>query len=136
MTPITYSQALTRGFALRCPRCGRGPLFRNFFLMHRACGPCGFVYERAPGFFLGSAYINYGFTVVTLTILYVALHFGLGWSNRAATWPLVAYFVTVPLLMFRYARSLWLALDCFYDPTGASVTDPYALPEVEEPNQP
>lgn len=132
MSPITYSQALSRGFALRCPRCGQGKLFRNLFLMHRACDHCGFVYERAPGYFLGSAYINYGFTAITLTILYVALHYGLEWSNRAVTWPLVAYFVTVPLVMFRYARALWLAMDCFYDPEGAAVSDPYAPPEFEE----
>ncbi len=57
-----------RGLALRCPRCGQGALFRNLLLMHHHCDACGFVYERAPGFFLGSAYLNYGFTVVSLTV--------------------------------------------------------------------
>ncbi len=125
MPGISYSAALSRGLQLRCPRCGKGKLFRNFFLMHRACDACGFVYERAPGFFLGSAYLNYGFTVITLTILYISLHYGVGWSNRAVTGPLVAYFLIVPLVMFRYARSLWLAMDCYYDAEGAERSDPY-----------
>lgn len=92
--------------------------------MHRACDHCHFVYERAPGFFLGSTYINYGFTVLTLTVLYVTLHFGFGWSNRAVTLPLVLYFLVVPFLVFPFARSLWLAMDCFYDAEGAAIDDP------------
>lgn len=124
MIGMSYSTALRRGLGLRCPRCGQGKLFRNFLLMHRACDSCGFVYERAPGFFLGSAYLNYGFTVITLTILYVGLHYGAGWSNQATMVPLVIYFLTVPLFMFRYARSMWLAMDCYYDVVGAQQTDP------------
>lgn len=133
MTGITYSQAISRGVRLRCPRCGQGKLFRNLLLMHRQCDTCGFVYERAPGYFLGSAYLNYGFIVITLTLLYVGLHFGLGWSNRAVTPLLVAYFVIVPLLMFPHARSMWLAMDCFYDPVGASVSDPAQPDYIHEP---
>lgn len=128
MTGINYSTALARGLALRCPRCGQGALFRNFFAMHHRCSACEFVYERAPGFFLGSAYINYGFTVVSLTALYMGLHFGAGLSNQAVTPWLVIYFLTVPLLLFRYARSLWLAMDCYYDAEGADVNDPYERP--------
>lgn len=135
MTGITYSMALSRGLALRCPRCGQGALFRNLILMHHHCDACGFVYERAPGFFLGSAYVNYGFTVVSLTVLYISLHYGAGLSNRAVTPWLVAYFLTVPLLFFRYARSLWLAMDCFYDPQGAAVTDPYHTPAAADGDQ-
>ncbi|MFO0918667.1 MAG: hypothetical protein U0872_10170 [Planctomycetaceae bacterium] len=80
--------------------------------------------ERAR-LFLGSAYLNYGFTVISLTILYVSLHYGFGWTNQQVTPPLVAYFIIVPLVMFRYARSLWLAMDCYYDVVGAQQSDPY-----------
>lgn len=125
MSGMNYATALSRGWNLRCPRCGQGKLFRNFFLMHHHCSECGFVYERAPGYFLGSAYINYGITCLSLTILYITLHFGLEWSNQVVTVPLVIYFVVLPLFMFRYARSLWLAMDCYYDSEGAKVTDPY-----------
>ncbi len=132
MAGINYATALSRGLALRCPMCGEGRLFRNLLFMHRRCSQCEFVYERAPGFFLGSAYINYGFTVVSLTVLYMVLHFGLELSNQTATPWLVGYFLTVPFVLFRYARSLWLAMDCYYDAEGANVNDPYQRAEPPE----
>ena len=106
---------IARALKLRCPRCGNGQLFIGWFTMPERCSDCGLKYERAPGYFLGSSYINYGLTAVALTILYIALHFGLGWSNRELTFPLVGFCVIFPLLSFRHARALWLALDCHFD---------------------
>ena len=107
-----------RALRLRCPRCGEGRLFRGWFRMHEHCPGCGLKYERAPGYFLGSAYINYGITAVALTALYVGLHFGAGFSNRQLAAPLAIFCVLLPLFLFRYARSLWLALDSYIDTTG------------------
>lgn len=75
------------------------------------------MFERAPGYFLGSTYLNYGFTAMTLTPLYMYLHFGLGWSNQVLTVPLLLYCTIVPLVVFRYARAWWLAMDCMLDTT-------------------
>jgi uncharacterized protein (DUF983 family) len=116
---ITYGEAAQRALALRCPRCGRGPLFRTWFTMYPRCTDCGFVFERAPGFFLGSAYVNYAFMAVTLTALYLGLHYGAGLSNQVLAPPLLAYCIVVPLVLFRYARAWWLAMDCYFDVTGA-----------------
>jgi hypothetical protein len=33
-------------------------------------------------------------------------------------WPLAAFCVFFPLWFFRYARSLWLAFDEYFDPSG------------------
>lgn len=86
--------------------------------MYPDCPNCKFKYERAPGYFLGSTYINYGLTAVTLTALYVGFHFGLGYENRTLTPVLVLYCVLFPLFCFRYARSLWLSMDCYFDRSG------------------
>ncbi len=86
--------------------------------MHVDCTACKLRYERAPGYFLGSAYINYGITSLGLTAAYLVLHIGWGFSNRVLIGPLAAFFVVFPLYFFRYARSLWLALDYQLDPTG------------------
>ena len=83
--------------------------------MHESCANCKFKYERAPGYFLGSSYINYGLTTLTLTFGYIGLHFGAGFTNRTLAVPLGAYCVLFPLLCFRHARALWLAMDCFID---------------------
>ncbi len=83
--------------------------------MPERCSDCRLKYERAPGYFLGSAYINYGLTAVTLIAMYFILHFGLELSNRDLAAPLAIFCVMFPLLIFRYARALWLALDCQFD---------------------
>jgi uncharacterized protein (DUF983 family) len=107
--------ARRRALRLRCPRCGGGKLFRGWFSMYESCPNCKLKYERAPGYFLGSTYVNYGFTASITTVAYVALHFGLGYSNRTIVGPLIAFVIIFPILFFRYARALWLALDLYFD---------------------
>ncbi len=106
---------LARALKLRCPRCGEGKLFTGWFAMPRQCGMCGFVYERAPGYFLGSTYINYGMTAVLATVTYISLHFGVGLSNHDLAWLMLGVCIVFPLAAFRHARALWLALDCQFD---------------------
>ena len=80
--------------------------------MPEQCSGCRLKYERAPGYFLGAAYINYGVTAVLLLIVYPMLHYGFALSNKdLAPW-LAGLVVAFPLFAFRYARALWLALDC------------------------
>ncbi len=86
--------------------------------METDCPKCKLRYERGPGYFLGSAYINYALTALLLTPSYVVLHFGANYDNRILLPVLGAFCVLFPLWFFRYARALWLALDCFIDVTG------------------
>lgn len=111
----TIETLLGRALRLRCPRCGEGRLFLGWFTMPERCEHCRFKYERAPGYFLGSAYVNYGITAVILMITYFLLHFGVGWTNRQLAAPLSVFCVLFPLWAFRYARAIWLALDCHFD---------------------
>jgi len=114
----TLGEAILRAFRLRCPRCGQGKLFVGLFRMNVECSNCKLTYERAPGYFLGSTYINYGATAIAVTVAYLALHVGAGFSNRALAAPLAGFCILFPLYFFRYARALWLALDSFLDPVG------------------
>lgn len=115
---ISLGKLLSRALRLRCPRCGHGRLFAGLFQMFVECPQCRLRYERAPGYFLGSIYINYGVTAVTLTVGYLILHVAIGYTNRQLAAPLVAFCVIFAVFFFRYARSLWLALDCFFDPAS------------------
>jgi uncharacterized protein (DUF983 family) len=114
----TLGQLLWRAQRLRCPRCGEGRLFSGLLSMHEACANCHLKYERAPGYFLGSIYVNYGFTAVAMTIGYLFLHAVLGFTNRQLAAPLVGFCVVFATFFFRYARALWICLDCFFDPTS------------------
>jgi hypothetical protein len=107
----TKLRVLLRAARLRCPRCGIGPLFRGAFRMHEACPHCGFSYEREPGFYLGSIYLNYGATVILTGGLYAFVVLVLGLSNETALATCLAAAVLFPILFFRHARSFLLALD-------------------------
>lgn len=106
-----------RALCLRCPLCGNGKLFCSFFRMNERCSECDFKFEREPGYFLGSTYINYGWTSLTLTIAYIVFHVALGYPNSYVVPPLVLWFVFFPMFFHRYARAFWLTFDCFWDHT-------------------
>jgi hypothetical protein len=114
----SFVQLLMRAMRLRCPRCGEGKLFTGLFDMPADCPQCRLRFERAPGYFLGSIYINYGVTAVTLMFGYFLLHSALKYTNRQLAAPLVGFCVVFATFFFRYARALWLALDCFFDPAS------------------
>jgi hypothetical protein len=84
--------------------------------MNTRCSGCGRLFDRAPGYLLGSIYINYGITAM----LVLAAYFGLYFSGTMRGTPLLAtltvFIVIFPLWFFRYARSLWIAFDERWDP--------------------
>ena len=105
-----------RSCRLRCPRCGRGRLFRGWFAMHERCAACGYRYERAPGYFLGSIYFNYGLTALLILGIYVPLYLSGWFTPQTLLWIGVAFSLLFPLWFFRYARSLWIGFDQYWDP--------------------
>ncbi len=109
---------LGRAARLRCPKCGQGREFQSWIRMAQRCESCGLRFERAPGYFLGSAYINYGLTAMCITFAYFTLHFGLGWTNRQLAPGLVTFCIVFPLFFFRFALAFWLGVDFWLDPVG------------------
>lgn len=114
-TPMTVGSALKNALRLSCPRCGRTKLFARMLTMVPRCEHCGLDIAREPGYYLGSTYINYGVTTVTLMVSYISLRFGAGIESRVLIPPLVTFLIAFPLLFFRHARALWLAMDTLID---------------------
>ena len=131
-----YGTMVRRAWRLRCPRCGKRPLFANWIRMYPECSFCGLHYEREPGYFLGSIYINYGLTAVLVTIGYFSL-FGSGVTSDRETLAIVTAFALLfPLWFFRYARSLWLGFDHFWDPApGDPASENEEFPETQPPRK-
>jgi uncharacterized protein (DUF983 family) len=121
-TRTSYPTVLWRAWRLRCPRCGREKLFKNLIGMHQQCASCGLRYEREPGYFLGSIYINYGLTALLVTVGYLTLAASGVVSLEAALWIVAAFAVVFPIWFFRYARSLWLGFDHYWDPAAEDAT--------------
>lgn len=110
-----YEVLVGRALRLRCPRCGRGRLFAGFMRMHNRCDGCGLHFQRGPGYYLGSTYINYGITAGIVTAVFVVGQVVMNVPGRTLLWPLFAFCLIFPVLIFRHARALWLALDCHLD---------------------
>ena len=102
---------LGRALRLRCPRCGRSPLYARYFRMHERCAACGLRYEREQGYFVGAIYINYAVTVAVAVGVVLVLDWTLGLTLAQQLAIGVALGALVPLAFFRYARSLWLVLN-------------------------
>ena len=105
-----------RSCRLRCPGCGGDKLFHGWFRMRAACQQCGRKYQRAPGYFLGSIYFNYGVTALLVVVLYFSLYFADVLSPSQLLWTSTALSVLFPIWFFRYARSLWMGFDEYFDP--------------------
>jgi len=99
--------------------------------MRESCDQCGLPLVREPGFYLGSIYVNYGLTAVLVTCGYFALYFSEAVSPDAALWICTAFCLLFPLWFFRYARSLWLGMDFYFDPPAAAKCPPEAASEPE-----
>jgi uncharacterized protein (DUF983 family) len=110
-----YFTLVWRALRLRCPMCGQGKLFRNWFGMHPACSHCGTSFVREPGFYLGSIYFNYGLTALITAVAYPAMMFN-GVPDKYLVPATLAFALLFPLWFFRYARSLWLGFDQYVDP--------------------
>lgn len=115
---------LTSAIRLRCPRCLRSPLFRGPFSMNRDCPACGLVFEREPGYWIGSIYLNYGVTVALMLGLWFGLETFTAVGTAARLSVCAAAGVGVPLVCFRHARALWMAVDRAFDPSEPDRPEP------------
>jgi uncharacterized protein (DUF983 family) len=105
-----------RALRLKCPVCGRGPIFRGWFAMNDTCAACGRRFNRDPGYLLGSIYFNYGITASIIVVMYFAMFFGNILTDTQRLIALVAFAALFPTWFFRYARALWMAFDERWDP--------------------
>jgi uncharacterized protein (DUF983 family) len=102
---------LRRAARLRCPRCGRAPLFRGWFAMNEVCAVCDLKFERAQGYWIGAIYVNYGVTTAIAVTGYFTLWAWRELSTAAQLALWLPFCVVFPLWFFRYSRALWLALE-------------------------
>jgi uncharacterized protein (DUF983 family) len=110
------ARGLGRAVRLRCPRCGRAPLFRRWFVMNSVCAVCDLRFERAQGYWVGAIYVNYAVTTVITIVGYLVL-----WrlADLSTAWQLGVWLPFVgafPLWFFPYSRSLWLAVEYAINP--------------------
>jgi hypothetical protein len=92
--------------------------------MHPQCSRCGFRFERGPGYWLGSIFVNYGLTALIVTAAYLTLFFADILPQEVVMGSLLAFCLLFPLWFFRIARSVWNAVDLYFDPPRAGEFGP------------
>lgn len=114
----TAGVLVRRGLRRRCPVCGGGNLFRAWVRMVPACPGCGLVFDRIPGHWLGSWFLN---VCVVQAVVLGTLIVGVG-----VTWPDPPVFaiatgaalaaVVTPIAFFPISRTLWTSIDLVMRP--------------------
>lgn len=124
---------LAAGMRGRCPNCAYGRLFVRGFLMRQTCPYCGVRFSRARGEMLGAVYLN-----TSLTLALALLGFFV--TDRLFQPPMMLQLVVwtgfcfvFPLLFFRSARGLWVAVAYL---TGGVYADPDYEREWINPTSP
>jgi uncharacterized protein (DUF983 family) len=113
LAPPGVVALLLRALRLRCPACGHGALYTGWFAMYETCPVCTFRYEREQGYFVGAIYVNFALAVVLglVPVVVADVVWGLTIGQQLAI--AVPLMILVPVVCFRWSRSLWLAIDYF-----------------------
>lgn len=115
--PVTM---VVRGARLRCPRCGGGKLFRNWFALKERCPTCGYKIARDEGFWLGGYVMNVvlGEALLALYLFYFATRAISDPDIEFAPWLTVAVALAIvpPLLLWPLSRTTWMAFDLLIHP--------------------
>ena len=109
---VTRLQIIARGFTHRCPNCGAKTLFKqgSLFQVNQNCSACGFTIERNndEGFYLGSASLNYGMTIVLYLVPVALLWYFKVLPGKVAAVLAGVGAIGFPILFYRSSRSWWL----------------------------
>ena len=109
-----------RGLRLRCPRCGSGGLFKNWFKLKERCPRCGYKIEREEGFWLGGYVMNvvFGEGLLALYLFYFATKAIADPEMAIRSWLIVAVVLALvpPILFFPLSRTTWMAMDLLIHP--------------------
>ena len=110
-----------RALLLKCPRCGTGGILKSWFSLHDRCPTCGLAFARgeASDYWLGAYAINLVLAeslaaVIALTVLRVTWPEYMGAQITGMTLA-----VALPILLFPFSRTLWLAWDLSFRPREA-----------------
>jgi uncharacterized protein (DUF983 family) len=114
----SFATKIGRAILLRCPRCGSGGIVKTWFSLYERCPTCGLAFARgeASDYWLGAYAINLVLAeglaaVIALTILWLT------WpSHMAAQITGMTLAVLLPIVLFPFSRTLWLAWDLSFRP--------------------
>lgn len=117
---------LARAVVVRCPACGSGGAFTDWFHMAERCPTCTLRFERVQGHWIGSLGTN---TVVVFASMLVTLLATsmLGYPDPPGLWVLwveLGIALLGPIVLFPSSRMSWTAIDLLMRPLRRGEVDP------------
>ncbi|MGH2550535.1 MAG: DUF983 domain-containing protein [Thermomicrobiales bacterium] len=110
-----FRALISRAFRRVCPYCGQSKLFKRWFNMNDQCPHCGVIYNREDGYFLGAFAMNLVIAeflgMGAVVVLLLRSDLSLIQQEVIA----IGVAVLLPVLFYPFSRTLWMALDLFFD---------------------
>jgi uncharacterized protein (DUF983 family) len=112
MKPISLFRVLWLGLKKRCPQCGQGKLFKNWFLLNENCSHCGCEFQLREDDTYFFMYISTGF----LTGLFiVSMFFVIPQNIQFGKFLVLLLSLSLFVLTHPYRKGLAVAIDYFVD---------------------
>ena len=113
---------MARALVLKCPWCGSWRTFlKGWFTRHPRCRTCGIAWRREEGFELGAVTMN---TIITFGALTISMI--VGFVMTVPDVPVLNFVVglmivgvLMPILVYPFTYTMWLALDLTVHPPDA-----------------
>jgi len=108
-----------RAVVLKCPYCGsRRTFVHRWILRYDRCRTCGIRWRREVGFELGSISLNAVITFAVLGIGMVVAFIATApdFPVTALTLGFIGGAIVIPVLMFPFTNTVWLAVDLLSHP--------------------
>ncbi|HUQ48672.1 MAG TPA: DUF983 domain-containing protein [Gemmatimonadaceae bacterium] len=119
--PPSPVQAIGRALMLHCPNCGSGAILRTWFALTERCPRCNLKLGRDEAdYFLGAYILSLVFLELIFAITFVVV-LVLTWPDppwRAIQWGGATLMVAAALIVYPFAKTLWLAADLIFRPAG------------------
>jgi uncharacterized protein (DUF983 family) len=100
---------------LRCPRCGKAPLFRGGYTTYRRCSVCQWRFEREEGYWTGAMAINLIVAEFLIAVIVIPLAIS-GMPVVPLLLLALPLAILLPLLFYWHAKAYWIALDFLLHP--------------------
>jgi uncharacterized protein (DUF983 family) len=115
------AQAIGRALLLHCPNCGSGGIVKSWFALSERCPRCNLELGRGEAdYFLGA----YLMSLVSLELIFATMFLVVlivTWPNppwRLIQWGGAFLMLAAALIVYPFAKTLWLAADLIFRPAG------------------
>ena len=115
------ANAIGRALVLHCPNCGSGGILKSWFALEDRCPRCNLRLGRGEAdYFLGAYVLSLVFLEIIFATMFLAVLL-VTWPNppwRLIQWGGAFLMLAAALIVYPFAKTLWLATDLIFRPVG------------------